>query len=647
MQHNSLARNEQLEALVNSPFEAEADWTPADHADVLEHLILSASGWRTVFAADRLEHSRTPFVDRPRLLLACYAADSFAQYLSASRSSPESASGESVAGESAAGGEPAGVPGSHRVALATDARPTGYLLAAVTARCLLAAGHTVEYLGIAPTPQLLAYSAANPAIDACVCITASHNPLGHNGFKFGMADGGVLSTGEAATLTERLRATLASPELRRTAVARAVTIDAQTVTRVLAEEPQRFSASFAAYREQAERLMDPAATGVAVRLRNVLTRSPLGVVGELNGSARGRSIDGEFLRGLGLTVELLNAEPGAVVHQIVPEGAGLEDCRRALADRAGAPDRFLLGYVPDNDGDRGNLVYRPVDRDEALALGAQEVFALTCFAILSALAREGKPVSGTQSRSAARIAVVVNGPTSHRVDSIAARFGAEAHRAEVGEANVLALADRLREEGYLVPLIGEGSNGGAIIPPQRVRDPLAMLITLIKLLRPPDPETAGLSDEALTRRDIPSLLEQLPPWSTTSTYDPEALLQLRAGDHALLKQRYEDAFLEYWEQGRSYLAEAFGIASFEEHNYEGIHDRTGFGPSSRRGAEDGGLKILFRDRDGEPAAALWMRGSKTEPVMRIMAECRGSEAAQAGELLQLQRRLVLQADRRV
>ncbi len=639
MQHNSLAHDEQLEALVNSPFEADADWSPADHADVLEHLILSASGWRTVFAADRLEDSRTPFVDRPRLLLACYAADTFAQYLSAPRST---------------GGSD---PGSRTVALATDARPTGYLLAAVTARCLLAAGHTVEYLGVAPTPQLLAYSAANAAVHACLCITASHNPLGHNGFKFGMADGGVLGVEQAAALAKQLRGTLASPELRRAAVARAAGIEAQTLTRVLAAEPRHFAASCAAYREQAERLLDPAAAGVGDRLRRVLARSPLGVVGELNGSARGRSIDGEFLRELGLTVELLNAEPGAVVHQIVPEGPGLEDCRRALAERAAAPDHFLLGYVPDNDGDRGNLVYRPVNRGEAFALGAQEVFALTCFAILSALTIEGTAGTATRSGSvpsgtagastlsAARVAVVVNGPTSHRVDAIAARLGAEAHRAEVGEANVLALADRLRGEGYLVPLIGEGSNGGAIIPPQRVRDPLAMLVTLIKLLRPTEPESHGLSDETLSRRDIPTLLEQLPSWSTTSTYDPDALLRLQTTDHALLKQRYEDAFLEYWERDRSRLAGVYGIASFEEHNYEGMLDRVGFGPSYRGGAQDGGLKILFRDGDGEPAAALWMRGSKTEPVMRIMAECRGSDAAQARKLLQLQRRLVLQADR--
>ena len=56
----------------------------------------------------------------------------------------------------------------------------------------------------------------------------------------------------------------------------------------------------------------------------------------------------------------------------MPEGAGLNECRDALS-RSGEKDkRFLLGYVPDNDGDRGNIVYRTA-AGSVVALQAQEV----------------------------------------------------------------------------------------------------------------------------------------------------------------------------------------------------------------------------------------------------------------------------------
>ena len=610
MQHNSLTVTQQLESAIATPFSSNSDWSAEDYSFVLQRLILSASGWRTVFAEGGDEHDFTPLIGEPYRLLACFAADAFGAFIGRQFDRPA------------------------RVAVATDARPTGKLIAAITVRALLAREHTPEYLGIAPTPQLLAYSAMNPDLDAFICITASHNPIGHNGFKFGLNDGGVLSVAQAQTLTARLRELLGSSAERSAAVRRAAAVPFEAVGSALAAEHRYHAASARAYREQALRLLDPGNRRTAERLRAACRSTPLAVLGELNGSARGRSIDREVLEELGCGVELLNAEPGEVVHQIVPEGPGLEDCRAALAERAGDPSGFLLGYVPDNDGDRGNLVYRALAETQAFALGAQDVFALACFGVLSELSAQTSAESDAQPRTA----VVVNGPTSLRIEEIAERFGAEVYRAEVGEANVLALADRLTADGYTVPIIGEGSNGGAIIPPQRVRDPLTMLLTVIKLLRLTDTEGGAA-------RDVPAVLTELPRWVTTSAYDPEALLRLNTGSHEVLKRRYEERFLTRWSREQRWFRDKLGAVAYEEHNYEGTHDRVGLGPESRSGEHDGGLKLLFRDAAGVPVASVWMRGSKTEPIMRIMAEVRGSDEHAARELLKLQRELVLSADR--
>jgi len=73
---------------------------------------------------------------------------------------------------------------------------------------------------------------------------------------------------------------------------------------------------------------------------------------------------------------------------------------------------------------------------------------------------------------------------------------------------------------------------------------------------------------------------------------------------------------------------------------------TGTGPACRTGAQRGGLKIQFLDGTGEPAGFIWMRGSGTEPVFRIMADLRGTDREGEAELLDWQKEMILAADSR-
>lgn len=45
------------------------------------------------------------------------------------------------------------------------------------------------------------------------------------------------------------------------------------------------------------------------------------------------------------------------------------------------------------------------------------------------------------------------------------------------------MADDLRAQGLIVKISGEGSNGGCIIHPSRVRDPITTLLSIVKLLK--------------------------------------------------------------------------------------------------------------------------------------------------------------------
>ena len=116
-------------------------------------------------------------------------------------------------------------------------------------------------------------------------------------------------------------------------------------------------------------------------------------------------------------------------------------------------------------------------------------------------------------------------------------------------------------------------------------------------------------------------------------------------DQALLKRRYEEIFLSEWEAHRNYLAHHLGVTGWREINYEGTRAVEGMGSRYRSGKENGGLKILFHDNAGKDQAFIWMRGSKTEPVFRILADVRGRYPEIEKYLLEWQTSMIRKADR--
>jgi phosphoglucomutase len=619
----------------------------------LERMILSASGWRGVFAASGGEEDKTERISPVHRIIAAAGALIFSEYV------------DKVQREKSASSEDVSLTGSGMplVLVSFDTRPTGRAIAEVMIPVLLASGHAVRYAGITAAPEIMAWArslgastdAGGNNVTGFIYISASHNPIGHNGLKFGLADGGVLAPEETVELISEFRSFLAEDDCVTRLDQLIALADSAELKRVYAAEAESKRESRRAYLDFSVEVAFSSAPSLAAALKAGLAERSLGIACDFNGSARTVSIDRDFLSGLGLKFEAINARPGEISHRIVPEGESLEPCRLFLEELHHRDPSFILGYVPDCDGDRGNLVVWDETLAKARILEAQEVFALACVAELAHLVWTGELTYDNKGNALAKAAVAVNDPTSMRVDRIARAFDVSVFRSEVGEANVVNLARRLRGKGYIVRILGEGSAGGNITHPSAVRDPLNTVLALVKLLSVRGAEGrpglfefwCNLSDQTeLYHNDygLADIIASLPPFVTTGAYAEEAVLRINTKDHGRLKDRYQEIFLREWEKRKDTLKARYGIHSWEAIAYNGLEEKRGisrFGEAGR-----GGLKIRFRNAEGKAIASIWMRGSATEPVFRVMADAEGSDRRIERDLIEWQRRMVLEADQR-
>ena len=97
-----------------------------------------------------------------------------------------------------------------------------------------------------------------------------------------------------------------------------------------------------------------------------------------------------------------------------------------------------------------------------------------------------------------------------------------------------------------------------------------------------------------------------------------------------------------WELRKEELASRYGIIEWEALAYNGLEERRNI--QQFREAGKGGLKILFRNLHNVETAYIWMRGSGTEPVFRIMADVAGKDHRIERDLLTWLRQMVEKAD---
>jgi phosphoglucomutase len=619
-------------------------------------LILSASGWRKVFAVSGDEEDFSSDIGDANRVLAAHMANVFADYLFDRASDATHTTGKTTPS----------------LVLGLDSRPTGVDIADVMCRVFLARGIEVRYLFIAAAPEIMAYARG---ADAFAYVSASHNPVGHNGVKFGLSDGGVLPGSEANKLIAAFKAACTAPDAAKKAqelIAQCPTENVAAVFARIAEEKKRALETYDAFTREvisgeSDKKSQDSFFGTlkAAAEQRAKAGAPVSIVADFNGSARAASIDRAFFESANISLSGMNEKPRAIAHRIVPEGESLSYCAREIErlrreGKTNAERNAILGYVPDCDGDRGNIVVWNEAKKRAEPLEAQEVFALSVIAELAHLVYQGKIriMMGNDGKTTSQpaTAVAVNDPTSLRIEAIAAAFGARVARAEVGEANVVNLARSLREKGSIVRILGEGSNGGNITHPAAVRDPINTVFALVKMLVLRDSggkpglfhiwcALSGQEDRYRDDFTLADIMTTLPAFVTTSVFEKDAMLHITTTDHAELKRKFQIVFAAGWEKRKAELGAKYGFASWIAISNNGTAQTDGitdFGVSGK-----GGLKIQFLDASGIPAGFIWMRGSGTEPVFRILADVRGSDVSAERDLLGWLTGMVLEADRKI
>ncbi len=611
------------------PFATTETVSLADVQEALKPMILSASGWRKVFALGGDEESTTAEISPADTVLSAAMGKVFADFVKekTGKSNPE-------------------------VVLAQDSRHTGTTIADTMIRVLLAEGCTVQYLFISAAPETFCYTKMDSKADGFAYISASHNPIGHNGAKFGLKTGGVIDGSQAAPLIEKYKAVLGSQESIDSLVATANSAEPLAVKSVYDTSLNYRKAALAAYTAFTNEIIS-GTTDLAeqqaflANLKSKIEKNGFGIVAEFNGSARVLTIDSDYLNSIGVKVKRVNDKAREITHRIVPEGRSLNLCKEVLENEYKTDSTFALGFVPDNDGDRGNVVFYNTDLGEAEIIEAQTVFAISVLAELASLYYNGKEPG--------KVAVCVNGPTSMRIDEISQCFGAQTFRAEVGEANVVNLATLKREEGYTVRILGEGSNGGNITHPAAVRDPLNTISAIMKLLMlTSEGSVPGLFEIWCQKSNqmekyksdftLADVIKTLPAYITTSAYEDRALFIITSTNHGTLKTNYETVFAQEWEHRKAELASKYDITSWIEHNLEGTKEVEGVGPQTRTGKCSGGFKIVLKDSAGKNSAYMWMRGSGTEPVFRVLVDSKSFDAEKEAYLLDWHTSIIRKAD---
>ena len=292
------------------------------------------------------------------------------------------------------------------VVLGRDSRPSGAWVSRAAEAALLAVGHDVIDVGIAPTPTIL-FAIRHHHAAGGLAVTASHNPAPWNALKLFGPGGTFLAPAQSEAVARRALEGGSSWATHERVGAHRVDEDA-----------------IGRHREAILALP-------ALRRGRIASRGFRVAVDCVNGA--GSVATPALLRALECQVETIFCTPDGLFPRVpepLPENLG---ALGALVRRSGA----AIGFANDPDADRLAIVDErgnPIGEERTLQIAVDWALA----------ARPGP--------------VVVNASTSMAIDAIARRYGVPVVRTRVGEAHV---AQALLQD---CGVIGGEGNGGVIYP---------------------------------------------------------------------------------------------------------------------------------------------------------------------------------------
>ncbi len=292
-----------------------------------------------------------------------------------------------------------------KIVVGGDTRPSREMLRHIAFGGLIASGYEVLDLGICPTPTV-GLMIRKLKAEGGVAITASHNPIEWNAFKFFSARGTFITKRE----NERLE------KIYQQRAFRLASVDKLGIVKQIASPLEPHLAQTLDF----------------VNVRKIRQQRIKVVVDCCNGA--GSVIIPELLRRLNCRVIAINTDvnkPFPHKPEPLPENLGqlCEEVKRQRAD---------IGFAIDPDADRLAII-----DEKGMPLGEERTLVIGAYHYLS---------------SRGKTSLVVNLSVTRAIEDVANKFVVKVYRTPVGEANVVEKMLRIGAK-----FGGEG-NGGVIIP---------------------------------------------------------------------------------------------------------------------------------------------------------------------------------------
>lgn len=276
-----------------------------------DEMIFSASGFRKIFAKSKNEDSTENEINNEDKVLIALIIFTISNYFK-NESRPY-------------------------IGLGLDSRPTGNIIAEITMKILITNKEKIKFFGILPITEILACTKKSKDSKGFIYISASHNPVGYNGIKIGLNDGGVLNSAKTQEIIKQIKNNSQNEKLIKHLINTLNKFDEDKAhleyyKKTIKLEKENKNQSYEAYKSLIHEIAyenDINNKNIEILKKRIL-KNPIGIIAEMNGSSRINSIDKELIESLGLKIELHNDKIGIFKHNIIPEGKSLNKCKKLL-----------------------------------------------------------------------------------------------------------------------------------------------------------------------------------------------------------------------------------------------------------------------------------------------------------------------------